>query len=365
MIGNQDKIIETNAVYAQEISLKNLILSFGDWLSYLLSKWLFICALVLIGGILALGYSFIQRPTYTALTTFVLEDGDKMGGSLGQYSGLASLAGLDIGGGGGSGIFQGDNIIELYKSRSMVQNTLLSTILYNGKAELLINRYIDFKKLRDEWSGEPELEHLKFENNPNKRLTRLQDSILSKAVEDINKEILFVSKPDKKLSIIKVEVKSKDEFFSKNFNEQIVKRVNDFYVQTKTKKSLKNVSVLQHQTDSVRNVLNGFIYQSVSVADATPNLNLTRMILRAPAQKLQISAEANKAILSELVKNLELAKLSLRRETPLIQVVDAPIYPLYSNKITKTKAIIIGSIAFGMLTILGLLFKRAYKQVMA
>ena len=47
-------------------------------------------------------------------------------------------------------------------------------------------------------------------------------------------------------------ITNKDERFSdlfaKVFNKHIVKTVNDFYVQTTTKKSLANLSILQHQT---------------------------------------------------------------------------------------------------------------------
>src|SRR5690606_27628587 len=146
---------------------------------------------------------------------------------------------------------------------------------------------------------------------------RLQDSVLGRIVEAIDRNYLEVSKPDKNLSIIEVKVQAKDEAFAKVFNNEIVKTVNDFYVQTKTKKSLENLAILQHQTDSVKVVLEGAIYSTAATLDATPNLNPTRQVLRTPVQRSQFSAEANRAILMELIKNLEMAKMALRKETPL------------------------------------------------
>src|SRR3546814_7090606 len=72
------------------------------------------------------------------MTTFVLEGGDSKGG-LSQYAGMAAMVGVDLGG-GTSGLFQGDNIFELYKSRRMLTQTLLSKT-HSDSSELLIERY--------------------------------------------------------------------------------------------------------------------------------------------------------------------------------------------------------------------------------
>lgn len=58
-------------------------------------------------------------------------------------------------------------------------------------------------------------------------------------------------------------------------------------------------------------------------ADANPNPNLGRQTLRVPSQRKQGDVQINQAILAQLVQNLEIAKMSLRTETPLIQVIDS------------------------------------------
>lgn len=347
-----------------EISLKELILKLREWFRYLLSKWFIILIAGIIGGALGFLYAYNKKPVYTAACTFVLEEGGASGG-LGQYAGIASMVGIDLGGSGG-GIFQGDNIIELYKSRSMIVKTLLSEVEIDGRKTLLIDRYIDFNELRKAWSEKPELKDIQFKLEPGETFTRIQDSVMSSIVTDINKNYLNVAKPNKKLSIIKVEVKAMDELFAKYFNDEIVKNVNDFYVQTKTKKSLDNVAILQQKTDSVRAVMNGAVYTAVAVSDATPNLNPTRQVQRVvPMQRAQISVETNKAILEELVKNLELSKMSLRQETPLIQVVDQPVFPLVKEKFGKAKGIILGGIIAGFVIVLVLLIRKIFNGIMA
>lgn len=331
-----------------EISLKELLLKIQAWWHYLLIKWKTILFFGLIGGVFGFTYAYFKKPIYTATTSFVLEDEKGTSGGLGSLVGLASMAGVDLGGSGG-GIFQGDNILGLYKSRNILEKTLLTQGDFRGKKQLLVDRYIDFNNLKEKWKKIEELKTISFTNydpindSGVRKQNRLLDSVLKIIVKDINTNYLTVSKPDKKLSAIQVDVKSVDESFAKVFNDELVKNVNEFYIKTKIKKTVQNIKILQNKTDSVRAVMNGAIYTSVSIVDATPNLNPTRQVQRlAPVQRAQLSAETNKTILAELVKNLELSKISLLKETPLIQVIDQPIFPLDIDIINPIKATIIG-----------------------
>jgi hypothetical protein len=354
------KVGEAYPTPENEISLKEIVLKLREWYQYLLCKWKTILIFGLIGGALGLVYTFIKKPVYTAETTFVLEDGEK-GGGLGAYAGLASMVGIDLNMGGG-GVFQGENILQLYKSRRMIQQTLLSKDTFDGKQELLINRYISFNKLREGWEDNPALKNLSFDI-PHEQFSLQHDSIIGKLVEEFNKEYLQVVKPDKKLSIIKVEFKNKDELFAKSFTNNIVANVNDFYVRTKTKKSADNLSILQQQADSVKRVLNYSISSVATATDANPNSNPAFQTLRVPSQKKQVDVQASAAVYQEIVKNLELAKISFRREKPLIQVIDEPILPLKEVKLGKILGFILGSVIFSLIAVITLLYRKLSKDV--
>ncbi|OAQ38989.1 lipopolysaccharide biosynthesis protein [Pedobacter psychrophilus] len=344
-----------------EISLKELILKLQEWWKYILSKWIIILMAGIIGGALGFVYAWSKKPVYTAQTTFVLEEGES-GGGLGQYAGIASMMGVDLGGGGG-GIFKGDNILELYKSRRMIQETLLAVDTFNGKQQSLIERYIEFNKMRDGWNEKPNLKDIHFDNLNN--FNRTQDSVIGKLVETLNSGILEVTKPDKKLSIISVSVRYGDELFAKSLANNIVSKVNTFYINTKTKKSSENLAILQNQSDSVRRVLNSSIGGVAAAVDANPNLNPAFQTLRVASQRKQVDVQASGAIYQEIVKNLEMAKISLRNEKPLIQIIDEPVFPLKMEKLGKAKGIILGGIIFGFLTIFFLLSRKIFKGLMA
>lgn len=346
----------------QEITLDDLVLKIYEWYKYLKSKWLLLACAGLVGIVLGYAYALVKKPRYEAVATFALEDSGPSG-AMGQIGGLASMIGLDLGGSGGSGIFQGDNIIELYKSRAMIQQTLLSEEVFEGKKMLLVDRYIAFNKLDEDLKREKGIEKLDFKLRSSQRLSRVQDSVLGEVVSRINKENLTVAKPDKKSTIIKVQLTSKDELFAKLFTDRIIKNVSDFYIHTKTKKSARNVAVLQHQADSVRRMLNGALAGMASAVDANPNPNPSRQVLRVPSQRRQIDAEANKAILVELVKNLELSRISLMKETPLIQVVDVPILPLKKVAPGTISSMFIGAFVLILLTAIALLTRRGLKTI--
>lgn len=340
-----------------EISLKELLDKGKEWYAYLLSKWKTIILAGLVGSALGLVASFIIKPKYTATLTFALEE-ESSGGSLGGALGLASSFGFDLGGGGGS-IFTESNLIELFKSRSMVEKTLLTPTVYKNKTITFAEMYIQNNELREKWDNKAKLKNIQFlPNTKREKFTREQDSILGDIYEKLYKSGLSVVKKDKKIDIITIDLITENEEFSKKFTEALAKEVSDFYIDTKSKKARMNMEVLKRQTDSIRGQLNGAITGVAVANDNTFNLNPALNVKRTPSARRQVDVQANTAILTELVKQTELAKITLRKDTPLIQIIDKPIYPLKKEKIGKLKGLVLGGVLFEFLTVLWLVFKK-------
>lgn len=342
-----------------EISLKELLEKAKEWYVYLLSQWKIILVAGIVGAALGLTYSFIKKPIYTATLSFALED-EKAGG-LGGALGLASTLGFDLGGGGGS-IFSGSNLTELFKSRAMVEQTLLTPVVVKEDTISLAEMYIQNNGWREKWNEDSKFKKIQFlPHTKRKYYTRVHDSILGVMYENLSKNSLSVAQKDKKVSIITMDVSSNDELFAKYFCEALARQVGVFYVSTKSKKARMNMAVLERQTDSIRGELNGAITGVAVANDETFNLNPALNVRRAPSARRQVDVQANTAILTELVKQTELAKVTLRRETPLIQVIDRPILPLPIDKLGKIKAILFGGILFGFFATIYLLFKKYLK----
>lgn len=336
-----------------EVSLKDIIQKVKSWYKYLCKKWIVIFIATTIGGAIGLWYAVSQKTIYISELSFALEE-DQGGGGLGGALGLASQFGLDIGGSGG-GAFAGENLLELMKSRSMIEQALLNPVVIDSKRLTLAEYYI---QINQGGQGSSTFNIHKFPVGLDRtKFSRQQDSVLGKIYRNILGNNLTVQKKDKKTSIVLVRVKSNSEAFSKYFTETLVQQVSDFYIHTKTKKSSTNLAIIQHQTDSVRRALYLAISGVASNVDINPNPNQALQILRVPSQRRQVDVQANTAILSELVKNLELAKVSLRRETPLIQIIDRPSFPLMTDKISKLRMLILGAFVGGFLSTLCLIIR--------
>ncbi len=317
----------------KEISLKEMPAMIAKWLRFLLSKWLWILSIVLSGGIIGLTYAWLQKPIYTAEITFAPEN--EKGSSIGMYAGLAAQFGLDIGGGGG--VFEGENLMEFLKSKMLIEKALLSPLDSNI---LIVERYIGEKKYRNNWNDNPNLKSLSFseDQQPN----RLRDSIMDLIIKDVSLN-LIIEKKDKKLNIVSVKMTNTDEVFAKSFVERLVEKGIQYYVDYRSKKTRENVQILQRQADSVRRTMQGDI---VSVAASTDlNVNPVRQIVRTGVQKKQIDVQVNSQVYGELLKQLELSKISLRKETPLVEVIDTPRYPLPKKKMGR----LMGGLLFGIL----------------
>ena len=123
--------------YNDEIQLKDILIKLSDYKSFLFTKKLAILLFSFLFSMISICIVFISDIKYNADLTFVVE-GDNKGGNLAGVSGIASQFGFDIGG-SSSATFSQDNVIELLKSRGVIQNALMEEARVYDKKDLLIS----------------------------------------------------------------------------------------------------------------------------------------------------------------------------------------------------------------------------------
>jgi hypothetical protein len=346
-----------------EISVREILLQLIDWWKFLLSKWLIILLVGLLGGGAGLLLSLVKKKKYIGQLTFILEESNS--NPLGAYMGIASQFGVDLGsaGGGSGGIFSDDNIMEFLQSRLMIEKALLSTVKVDNREITLAELYVDMNELRKGWENIPELANLHFPpTTPRNQYSLKQDSVLGAIYESIVKSDIEVEKPNTKVSFISVKATTVNETFSKKFTETLVKEAIDFYVNTKTIRNKISVDRLQGQADSIEILLNRKTY---SAAAAQPfNTNPARQVAAVGGELASRDKLILQTMYGEVIKNLELSKIAMAQDMPVIQIVDKPILPLKIERLGKAKAAVIGAILFGFLTVIFLIGRRIFRQIL-
>jgi hypothetical protein len=303
------------------IVLGDVIESIKRFFGYLRFQFLLIVACGVLGLVLPLIYRAMQKPAYAASTTFILEEKSATGGGL---AGLASQVGLDLGSlGGGSSLFTGDNILDIIKSRVIIEKVLLTPIS-GTSGKTLADLYLEFSGM-----GERLPAPVSFAAAASAHSV-YQDSVLYVMYEQIAKKNVSVDRLNKKGSIFKIVTVSQNQVFSKNFAERLLKETTTYYVDVKTSSASANVKRLQARGDSLLRVLNAKSYTAASYQILDPNVAFKAMSV--PAEVSSRDKSIVFSIYAEVTKNLEMSRIALVSQTPVIQLLDVPKYPLMDDR---------------------------------
>jgi hypothetical protein len=350
--------------------------SFASWLQGWVTKiklvisahFKLVLMVVAVGAALGLAYSIFKPVRYNAEITFSVEDSKSIGGGL--LSSLGGSIGMDIGSlsGAGNGVLSGDNVLSLLKSKSMMAECLKTPYPLGNNASaasgkqtaianyVIADRYADVYGLREKWAGNKKIGRAIYFGQPDQNL-RLQDSLLKLIIKRIEEKELSVIKPDKKLSFFNIAINTKDEMMSMLITQGIIKIATDFYVNAKVGRLKSNIERLEKRTDSISNLLNQQTYAATE--DARLLLNVNPADINAPvySEISQRDKMVLTSIYAELMKNLEVSKAALIQETPTVQIVDQPSFPLERIETKWYEGILLGAcLSFLSITAL-LLFK--------
>jgi hypothetical protein len=253
----------------------------------------------------AIGFltTFFYSPEYISRLTFINEVGNNELGS----SNISAFIGLDVAP-NSNDAFAGDNLFEILRSRMMIRNVLLDTVVYSGKRKSFLDIYINNHYGKIELSSGRGIDSI---------INLVYNRVLGK---------LSIYQNDKKLNLTTIELHDKDEFFAKTFIETLSAEAIQYFKKYKSLRARKNYELLSVQSDSLRRILS----QDMDIM-ATMNdnqINAKRQIAKSQSQFQNINIQNTLIVYQDINKQLQSAKLTLLRETPLIQIIDIPVYPL-------------------------------------
>lgn len=315
---------------------RNLNIVFND----LLKKWWVFLIVGFLAALAGIYYASQQKEFYQSRLTFALDEGTGMSDAMS----IAAQFGISLG--SSKDIFAGENILEIMKSRRIIESTLLSVDTFNSKPYTFIEYYLQHSKKPNSESN-----NIHFPaGQPRSTFSYAQDSLLYNCYLNFEKSYISAKKPDRKNNIYEVNISNENEKFTKDFTDRIVAETNKFYTEISTKKAKETLEILEKQVATMKGNVNSSISSRADIQDA--NLNPAFSAAAVPLQKEQANIQVYSAAYAEMFKNLEIARYQYLKQIPLMQIIDAADYPMKKVKVSKLKNAIIFSFAACFITLL-------------
>ena len=330
----------------KEIEIRDIIISLKEIKQELISRSFKISLFVFLFSLTAVLINFFQDSRYKAELSFVVEDKQKST-PLSSVSGLASQFGFDFFSSSNS-TFSQANIMELLKSRGVISKTLLRS---NNK-NLFIQNYISMYNLDSDWKNNKDLEGITFKN----QIDIKHDSIITMIWEKIIEDDISVEIKNDETDIIYLSFESKEEKFAKLFSENLIDEMSSMYIEYQTKQSTNTIDFLQNRADSVFNELEKAEEEFARVKDI--NQRIIKASGRLKELQLMRSVEVLSTMYLELVKNIEISKLTLLNQTPIIQVIDRPTLPLEDTKFSTFLVFFISFVLSFLISVFYFVFRK-------
>ena len=291
---------------------------------------------------------------------FVIEENKQNAGGL--FSALAGQIGVDLSSLSGiSGILAGDNVLELLKSTTMLKKVLLTP--YPGdSAHSLAYKYAEaygklgqYNKLVGGTAfdsppykgGASESAMADDGGGVSKKSKRVEDSLLNVIATRIIEKELAVYKPDRKLSVFRLDLSTRDELLSQAISMRMINKAADQYIQTKTKRLRNNVERLQTKADSIADLLNVRTVRAAEkdIINQNPSYVNTEVDIEISTREKSML----NLIYADLNKSIDLTRTALIQETPTIEIIDTPDLPLKKEEVKWYVALVLGFVV-GTLT---------------
>ena len=324
-----------------EIDFTELLKTF-----YLERKFIFKCSIFSI--IVGVVYSLAQPETFTSSTTFIpqLSSGVKASGS--SLSGLASLAGINIGSVESSSEFPPSLYPQVVNGIPFKLDLLSSNIKVKD-LDISVKDYLSNKS------------SFKFYGFLKKYTIGLPSVILSffkkknESVPRSNSKIFVVTQKDKNLfnvlsSELSLSINEKEGFISiaftdtnKNVAAQITQIAQNLLqekiIEFKNKASKETLEFAVKQYDEIKEAHE--ILQDERAIFVDKNINISSSLFQNKLSRIESELNISESILLQLANQAEQARLQVNKNTPVFTTIEPVTIPFQRSAPKRTLTVII------------------------
>ncbi|MBR9921808.1 MAG: hypothetical protein GYB31_13290 [Bacteroidetes bacterium] len=327
-------------------------------------NWKLIGLIVLACVIVSILRAKFTKATFQADLSFMVNEDE--GGKLSGLSTVLEDIGLGIGG-AASSEYNLEKIMELMRSRRILEASLLERGEVNGREDIFANHIIEIYELHKEWDrNKPRLKGLIFTHDSIPLLTVQENTGLQ-----VLYKMLLGSKGEPPLlkseildmpAILELTLTTRNEDLSYKLLKAIYSKLSDFYIEKTVEKQRETYQLVSHEADSIRDVLADKEFQLATFEDQNQSLVTKRSQLRKDRLEREILILS--AMYGEAAANEEVAKFTLRKRTPFIQSIDIPRPPLKRIKPSLSSSFVKGLLAGLILGVVFVIGRLVYRETM-
>lgn len=331
-------------------SIYNVLLRIKYFIILIIKNLKVIALFSLLGSGVGFYYFKVSIKVYEAQCTLMLDKGDSSIGGLSGALNMASQFGLN-----NLGDNEAEKMIQVLKSRTVVKSTFLKTIKINDTLDCIANHF-----MTSEWSEEKDnLVTLSLQDTSLLELNNEKKKVIERIYGYFTKQCLFAKLSNE--GIIDLTVKLKAEDLALKLNKELVKKMGEYYYANITEKEVKNLSLINKKLDSIKSKLAIVEIKYLSFKDN--NIASVKAQARLEEIRLRRDVELLNKLYIEAVKNHEFAKFKLEYEKPLIQIIDSPMKPLSTSKVSLVSSLILFSFLGGFISLLFVIGRDLWKQI--
>ncbi len=318
---------------------------------------------LIVFGVIGLFIAVFSAKEYTASTTVIPQTSE--GNKMGDLGGLAAMAGINLGGTGGTNGISPALYPKITESVPFKRAILNTPLQIDG-----VSKKVTFKEYYQEYYSPSVLSYIK------KYTIGLPGVILrairgkkEEAKSVVNDSIYRVSSEEKVLfdiikSQLSINVNDKEGFVKVSFSmpEALASAQMVKYVQGLLQESITNFKIEKVKSDnqfieqSYKDAREDFLKKQANLAtfrDKNQGLILSRS--QSKLERLQAQYNLSYSLYSELAKQLESQKIKLKERTPVFTVLDPVSVPTEKSK-PKRLLIVTIWIFLGLILGIGVIF---------
>jgi hypothetical protein len=355
---------------SSEFSLQDILLLLRDYVIEARHRWYFILPFIAAVG----GYYVYQHDKegikYPAGVTFMVneEQGEDPTGGVGAL--LKSFTGA-----GAKESSSLDKVLQLFKSRSIIEKSLFQKVDVDGNVDYVANHMINIyglEKLCSEYTSNTKwldpIRNLKthsFKSADKKTFTNEEKLITIVLYEAISGnpsqgiETMILPSIDDKSKIMSFGVTTRSQDLTIALTEGVFNSLSSFYIDQTVEKQTKIFNLVSAKKDSLAQILADADADLAKFEDS--NRSLVWVSGELTKLKLQRKARIAEAMYASVAQQLEMADFALKRKLPYVRIIDMANKPLRPVKMSISRSTLI-SVSVG--TILGIMFIILRKTIL-